>query len=130
MGQELTVRTYHTGVVRKRILPVVLSTTSTRAGPSLHLPIKPSVIESDASAARTPRLRGTSTLLTSVATPSVSPGTAIGLALLRLEHLRPDIDLFADEDGIADGARWKVAPWWPDWWPKQPSSENTVDNVD
>ena len=75
-------------------------------------------------------LCGTSTLLTSAATPSVSPGTAVSLAPLRLEHLHPDIALFADEASLADGARWKVAPWWPDWWPKQPSSETTVDNVD
>ena len=77
-----------------------------------------------------PRLRGTSTLLTSIATPSVGPGTAVGLALLRLEHLRPDIALFTDEASHADGARWKVEPWWPDWWPKQPLSETAVDNVD
>ena len=124
VGQELTVRTYHTGVIRKRILPVALSTTSTGAGPSLHVAIKPSVIESGTST--TPRLRGTSILLTSVATPSVSPGTAVGLALLRLEHMRPDVALFTDEAG----ARWKVEPWWPDWWPKQPSSEKAVDSVD
>ncbi|KAH0840006.1 hypothetical protein J3R83DRAFT_968 [Lanmaoa asiatica] len=135
VGQELTVRTYHTGVIRKRILPAVLSTTSARAGPSLHLPIKPSVIpspatESDASTARTPRLRGTSTLLTSIATPLVGPGTAVGLALLRLEHLRPDIALFTDEANVADGARWKVEPCWPDWWPKQPPSEKMIDNID
>ncbi|KAG8218718.1 hypothetical protein J3R82DRAFT_4386 [Butyriboletus roseoflavus] len=135
VGQELTVRTYHTGVIRKRILPAVLSTTTTtRAGPSLHLPIKPSVIPSPATESdtptRTPRPRGTSTLLTSIATPSVSPGAAVGLALVRLEHLRPDIALFTDEANVANGARWKVEPWWPDWWPERPSSERTVDNVD
>ena len=110
MGQELTVRTYHTGVVRKRILPVVLSATSARPGLSLRLPIKPAMSSS------TPRLRGTSTLLSSVATPSIGPGTAVGLALLRLEHLRPDTALFTDEP---DEARWKVEPWWPDWWPEK-----------
>ncbi|KAG9317538.1 mitochondrial protein [Chiua virens] len=41
VGQELTVRTYHTGVIRKRILPVTLSTTSA-THPSLHILIKPS----------------------------------------------------------------------------------------
>ncbi|KAF8450440.1 hypothetical protein L210DRAFT_3618109 [Boletus edulis BED1] len=130
VGQELTVRTYHTGMIRKRILPVVLSTTSPSTGPSLHLAIKPSVIPSpDPSTAQTPRLRGTSTLLTSIATPSVGPG-AVGLGLLRLEHLRPNIALFIDQASVADGARWKVEPWWPDWWPKQPSSEKTVDSVE
>lgn len=125
VGQELTVRTYHTGVIRKRILPVALSTTSATASPPLHLAIKPSVIPSPD--VRTPRLRGTSTLLTSIATPSGSPGAAVGLALLRLEHLRPDVALLTDE---ADGARWKVEPWWPDWWPKQPSSDTAVESVD
>lgn len=135
VGQELTVRTYHTGVIRKRILPVILSTTSTTAGPPLHTVIKPVAIpspdtESSTSTARLPRLRGTSTLLSSMATPSVGPGTAVGLALLRLEHLRPDVALLTDNATAGDEARWKAEPWWTDWWPKQPSSEHTVDNVD
>ena len=135
VGQELTVRTYHTGVIRKRILPVALSTKDARAGPSLHLPIRPVVTpspatESDALTVRIPRLRGASTLLSSVATPSVSPGTAVGLALLRLEHLRPDTTLFTDEPGVTEDARWRAEPRWPEWWPEKPSSEKTIDNVD
>ena len=31
VGQELTVRTYHTGVIRKRILPVVIHRPGTRS---------------------------------------------------------------------------------------------------
>ncbi|KIJ69985.1 hypothetical protein HYDPIDRAFT_78408 [Hydnomerulius pinastri MD-312] len=129
VGQELTVRTYHTGVIRKRILPVALSpTTPTEAGPAPNLSIKPSVIappptSSDTTPVRTPRLRGTSTLLSSIATPSVGAGTAVGLALLRLEHLRPAIELYTDEAGSATEQKWKVEHWWPDWWPERPTEE-------
>ncbi|KAF9226504.1 Aminomethyltransferase folate-binding domain-containing protein, partial [Gyrodon lividus] len=123
VGQELTVRTYHTGVIRKRILPVVLSSiTSAKTGPSVNLSIKPLMVtpplaDSDTTVARTPRLRGTSTLLSSIQTPSMNPRTAIGLALIRLEHLHPCVELFTDETTSANGEKWKVEHWWPDWWP-------------
>ncbi|KAH7887807.1 hypothetical protein F5I97DRAFT_898092 [Phlebopus sp. FC_14] len=130
VGQELTVRTYHTGAIRKRLLPVTLSSTIPDAtGPAPNLAIKPSVVtppsDSDAASVRTPRLRGTSTLFSSIPTPSVNPGTAVGLALLRLEHLRPSIQLFAEDSGSAAENKWKVEHWWPDWWPDQPVGEET-----
>ncbi|KAF9247235.1 hypothetical protein BU15DRAFT_84766 [Melanogaster broomeanus] len=99
VGQELTVRTYHTGVIRKRILPVVLSSSTYHSSPT----------DSDTTMTRAPRLRGASTLLSSILAPSVNPGTAVGLALLRLEHLR-----------MRNGQKWKVEHWWPDWWPDDP----------
>ncbi|KAF8842303.1 Aminomethyltransferase folate-binding domain-containing protein [Paxillus ammoniavirescens] len=135
VGQELTVRTYHTGVIRKRILPVVLSSTmSTKTGPSSSnlsiKPVTPAPTDSNPTVARAPRLRGTSTLLSSIPTFSVNPSTAVGLALLRLEHLRPGVELFADDSISANGQKWKVEHWWPEWWPEQPSDDQGVDNVD
>lgn len=135
VGQELTVRTYHTGVVRKRILPTILSQSSQSGDAVLspNLTIEPSVVtppssDSDPEPAsiRVPRLRGTSTLLSSILIPSLGPGTAVGLALLRLDHLRPSIELHTDHPGTApeeNGQRWKVEPWRPDWWPEQPPEE-------
>ncbi|KAL4075918.1 hypothetical protein V8B97DRAFT_2001929 [Scleroderma yunnanense] len=133
VGQELTVRTYHTGVVRKRILPVALSSTSSSVQvPLPNLSIKPSIImppsmDSDPgqSSIRIPRLRGTSTLLTSMLTPSLGPGRAVGLALLRLDHLRPSVELFAVDASPEtapeqNGEQWKVEHLWPDWWPERP----------
>ncbi|KAG6337365.1 hypothetical protein ID866_1738 [Astraeus odoratus] len=140
VGQELTVRTYHTGVVRKRILPVTLTSilSSALAPPTDHatprpnLSIKPSVItppsidsDPESSSIRIPRLRGTSTLLSSVLTPSLGPGKAVGLALLRLDHLRRSVELFTDEASLEttprqNDQRWKVEHWWPDWWPERP----------
>ncbi|KAI6119408.1 hypothetical protein EDD16DRAFT_1885053 [Pisolithus croceorrhizus] len=122
VGQELTVRTYHTGVVRKRILPTVLSQSS-QIG---HAPLVPNLTIKPSASIRVPRLRGTSTLLSSVLTPSLGPGTAVGLALLRLDHLRPCIELHTNHPEIVpeqSGQRWKVEPWRPDWWPEQPPEE-------
>lgn len=134
VGQELTVRTYHTGVIRKRILPVALSISSSVQAAPLSISIKPSVVtppsmESDPEPIRIPRLRGTSTLLTSMSTPSLGPGRAVGLALLRLDHLRPSIELFTDDTNPEtpgeSGKQWRVEHWWPGWWPERPPVEVT-----
>ncbi|TFK28801.1 mitochondrial protein [Coprinopsis marcescibilis] len=125
VGQELTVRTYHTGVVRKRIHPVIIYnpevtssvkpiTLPTSLPPDLD--IKPvQQMENDASGAKKgPRPRGTGKLLST----SVH---GVGLALLRLEHAaaaqngRMRLDLALPEDNLLS-----VAPWTPDWWPRRP----------
>ncbi|KAG0709561.1 hypothetical protein DFH29DRAFT_1011490 [Suillus ampliporus] len=115
VGQELTVRTYHTGVVRKRILPVHISSPASL--PS-YMSIKPSISSTtDGTTAKTPRLRGSSTLLSTIAAPGI--GSSVGLALVRLEHLRPGIALETGEEEQS----WKVEPWWSDWWPEKPPDE-------
>ena len=142
VGQELTVRTYHTGVVRKRILPVLLHP------PPSHTPHHPRGSQPplqftpglDIRASRThapgegrvARPRGTGKLLSTV--------NDVGLALLRLEHVegleRGDLkfELLGGEVGTpVDDAQWLVTPWWPDWWPKkveegQDTSATTVSN--
>ncbi|KAG1753967.1 uncharacterized protein EDB91DRAFT_1242925 [Suillus paluster] len=115
VGQELTVRTYHTGVVRKRILPVHISSPASLPP---YMSIKPSISSTtDNTAVKTPRLRGSSTLLSTIATSGI--GSSVGLALVRLEHLRPGIALETGEEEQS----WKVEPWWADWWPEQPPDE-------
>ncbi|KAI9510448.1 Aminomethyltransferase folate-binding domain-containing protein [Russula earlei] len=129
VGQELTVRTYHTGVIRKRILPVLLhpppNPTSHRLGDGQHEPNITSGRDIRASLTRAPgegrvaRPRGTGKLLSTVKN--------VGLALLRLEHVdgleRGDLrfELVDGEASVSDNGdstSWLVTPWWPDWWPK------------
>lgn len=122
VGQELTVRTYHTGVIRKRILPVQLYSPDSTPSPEpitnpeipmqasgldIRLSVPPSTeLLSDEPA---PRPRSTGKLLAST--------QGVGLALLRLEHLdavlRGELRLAVGEDG------WGVQPWWPSWFPKR-----------
>ncbi|KAK7049586.1 ccr4 associated factor [Paramarasmius palmivorus] len=110
VGQELTVRTYHTGAVRKRILPISIKNFTNSLQPGLD--IKPVVLPST-SDEKIPRPRGTGKLLTS------SQGFA--LALLRLEHVEGvekqqlEFRCEAEVDGSTQSLA--VESWWPDWWP-------------
>ena len=114
VGQELTVRTYHTGVIRKRIFPVALHDSSKPLEEVEQLvseaptdkTIKPLVLDAGENI-RKPR--GTGKLLSSV--------KGIGLALLRMDHLEA-----VDKGGvglmIGGGAEQRhVSYWYPDWWP-------------
>ncbi|KAG6817431.1 hypothetical protein H0H87_008599 [Tephrocybe sp. NHM501043] len=130
VGQELTVRTYHTGSVRKRILPVVIhkpgQVLSDVIAPSPEAPsypanmsISPTLIQRPDDAPPMPRPRGTGKLLSS--------HQGLGLALLRLEQVeaaeRGDLSLgFSIENGLGEGA-WSLTHWWPDWWPKPPAEQ-------
>jgi len=114
IGQELTVRTYHTGAIRKRIFPVALHDSPRPIEEAEQLvseapadkTIKPVVFEAGGDI-RKPR--GTGKLLNSV--------KGIGLALLRTDHLE------AVEKGgvglvIGEGAEQRrVSYWYPHWWP-------------
>jgi len=123
VGQELTVRTYHTGLVRKRILPVLLETpssgTSLSAGSHTpHADIRASSTHAPGEG-RVARPRGTGRLLSNI--------HGVGLALLRLEHVdgaaRGDLQLAVEStDGSTEGIR--VIPWRPDGWPLPDTLEN------
>ncbi|KAM5535696.1 hypothetical protein V8D89_010683 [Ganoderma adspersum] len=125
VGQELTVRTYHTGQLRKRILPVVLhkpdTSLSTLEGlpqdtPSVppHSDIRPQLLQTGDGASR-PRPRGTGKLLSST--------QSVGLALLRLEQVEAveQGKVKFSLSGPTEGEELGVTPYWPDWWPQQPS---------
>jgi transferase CAF17, mitochondrial len=87
--------------------------------------IKPSISTAstaESAQARTPRPRGTSTLLSTVTAPSI--GSTVGLALVRLEHLRHSGTLVAE---ASEKQSWTVEPWWSDWWPEQPPADEVQD---
>ena len=137
MGQELTVRTYHTGVIRKRIFPVVIHSpaqvsSSHTEDPSTVLvtprpdaPSYPTNLDIRATLSRSrgldanavvPRPRGHGKLLTSC--------QGVGLALIRLEHVegveRGDFRLEFDVLHGDNKETCRVSHWWPDWWPRKP----------
>ncbi|KAJ3535667.1 hypothetical protein NMY22_g6380 [Coprinellus aureogranulatus] len=115
VGQELTVRTYHTGVIRKRIHPVYIHRGDPSSGP-LPLPssippgldIKP---VSDGER-KGPRPRGTGKLLSTTT-------QGVGLALLRLEHVLAARvgELKLEATDPTTGEAYGITPWVPSWWP-------------
>lgn len=139
VGQELTARTHHTGVVRKRLLPLSFYLPGT-APPS-------SPTEVDRSAAFQPPLHLTEVRSKPVSSGSESAGTKpargkaagkftsgihnVGLGCLRLEQVQRWYDPQSSvgeprEDGLelsvlaADGeTTLLVRPWIPAWWPKE-----------
>ncbi|KAF9452490.1 Aminomethyltransferase folate-binding domain-containing protein [Macrolepiota fuliginosa MF-IS2] len=124
VGQELTVRTYHTGVIRKRIVPVLLhqpgnpsQITGSMPQFPLHLDIRPMRIAQAPEDKPTPRPRGTGKLLSSRG--------QVGLALLRLEHVAGVLnkELAFEIETPGDGKIWQASPWWPSWWPEPPAEE-------
>lgn len=135
VGQELTVRTYHTGVIRKRILPVFLHPPGdtyekfiSKVNPNdfvrrsgnpdsipdfpLHCDIRPIRISQSSEEKHLPRPRGTGKLL--------STHSQFGLALLRLEQVQSALDgeLSFEIDGSGEVKTWHASPWWPTWWPE------------
>jgi folate-binding protein YgfZ len=89
MGQELTARTHYRGLVRKRLMPVIIE------GP-IPAPGTP-VMLGDKEAGET-------------ASATVSDNGAIGLAMIRIEHLDPTPSPGAFMAGDA-----KLTPMKPDW---------------
>ncbi|KAF9263473.1 Aminomethyltransferase folate-binding domain-containing protein [Marasmius fiardii PR-910] len=115
VGQELTVRTYHTGAVRKRIFPVMIKSSNgelstTKFSPGLD--IKPTLLSS--SEQRVPRPRGSGRLLSST--------HGLGLALMRLEHLagveKKELDLRLRSESDDNLKTYHIEHWWPEWWPQ------------
>lgn len=90
LGQELTARTYHTGVIRKRLMPVVFKnpvTDSTKSDDKV----------SDENGNRVGKLRG------------LIQGSVYGLALLRIQQALCSSQLTIDSSPITTHR--------PTWWP-------------
>ncbi|KAJ6614309.1 Aminomethyltransferase folate-binding domain-containing protein [Mycena sp. CBHHK59/15] len=128
VGQELTVRTYHTGIIRKRIMPV-----------AIHFPDIPSVpldivVPSSNVPSFAPGLdiRGVSTLPAHQDKPAPRPRgngkllssmNGLGLALLRLEQVeaveRGGLRFLLDVENTGSKTNWGVSHWRPGWWPQR-----------
>ncbi|KAH8830799.1 Aminomethyltransferase folate-binding domain-containing protein [Flagelloscypha sp. PMI_526] len=108
VGQELTVRTYFKGVVRKRIVPIQLDLPKNR-----HIQ-SGAKITTIGNTEENPRaLRGHGRLLSNI------EGNA--LALLRLDHVVDNTLRFDVE--LPDGSVCQGIPTLPPWWPNFPSVE-------
>lgn len=94
IGQELTARTYHTGVVRKRVMPIVWQ----RQEPASPSAVFGSVVRDSSGK--------------SVGKLVVSVG-ARGLALLNVERAMASADLSAEVGGEQLALKAHRASWWP-----------------
>ncbi|NWI96022.1 CAF17 transferase, partial [Pitta sordida] len=92
IGQELTARTHHTGVIRKRLLPVCLSAPL----PSPDIPEGTQIFTESGKPAGKFR----------------AGGGELGIALLRLAHLNEPLCLNLGGDKV------KLSANTPEWWPK------------
>lgn len=101
VGQELTIRTHHTGVVRKRILPVMLYGVDEREPERLEYePLKEYKVPGDTSIGRVEkRGRSAGRFLTGVGN--------VGLGLCRLETMT-DVQVQGEAGGYKEGDEFKL----------------------
>ncbi|KAI8054997.1 hypothetical protein BDF22DRAFT_674769 [Syncephalis plumigaleata] len=135
VGQELTIRTYHKGVVRKRIMPVQLLPADTPMeqwssipfshpihqslpSPGLDMELlSPSSSSSSSSSSRTRR--------SPARLCSVSSNMNVALALLRLEHVQEGRVFLIPSASDTSTVAWLARPWIPQWWPKITTETST-----
>ncbi|KAK2466161.1 hypothetical protein APHAL10511_001803 [Amanita phalloides] len=120
IGQELTVRTYHTGILTYIKADVYLTRPyrppeNVASNPSA--PLYPSGLDIRTVALHeeyknSPRPRSSGKLLTSL--------QGVGLALLRLEHVEAVMKGNMQLQFVDKEKTWAVTPRWPSWWPRQP----------
>lgn len=119
VGQELTARTHHTGVVRKRVIPISFY-TSTSSPPdtfqvdtnvSITLPEKGAEVRSTPLNDKAARGKSTGKYLSGVHN--------IGLALLRLDQVHRWNKDLSIKVKTADDTTLSIRPWIPSWWPKE-----------
>lgn len=95
VGQELTARTYHTGVIRKRLMPVKLTQTSTK---------EVFYLDKDTKVATTSgKLAG----------KIISVYNNLALGLMRLDIIKSEEELTV---ALSDKKATNVTVDWPTWW--------------
>ncbi|KAF8943846.1 ccr4 associated factor [Haplosporangium gracile] len=130
VGQELTIRTYHKGITRKRIMPVQYFTPEDPEPESIQFNKSAShVIPPQSELFPTKKTNpAASVASTSSARPVRASGKTgsnvgnIGLALVKLDHVKEG-STFDVMD--REGATVRVKAFFPAWWPKQPESEES-----
>ncbi|TKY89662.1 hypothetical protein EX895_001447 [Sporisorium graminicola] len=143
VGQELTARTHHTGVVRKRIVPITFYLSDTPAPTSItdvdrsfaH-PLPAHLAEVRSKPINPPEATGGKPARGKAAGKFTQGIHNVGLACLRLEQVNRWTDASkagAESNGLelsitsGDGeTTLLVRPWIPGWWPKEeplPSNE-------
>ncbi|BFZ10133.1 hypothetical protein BsWGS_13172 [Bradybaena similaris] len=90
IGQELTARTFHTGVIRKRIVPVILD----KLGP-VDPDMTVTTHEKSKNAGKFRNSQG-----------------QFGICLLRLEHAEEDLEVVS-RDGNVISLKAQIPKWWP-----------------
>ncbi|KAG0376166.1 ccr4 associated factor [Mortierella sp. AD032] len=130
VGQELTIRTYHKGITRKRIMPVQYfapqdpEPSSIQFNKSASHVIPPqSELFPTKKATPAPQQAAASTSSARPVRASGKTGSNvgnIGLALVKLDHVKEG-STFDVMD--REGATVRVKAFFPAWWPKQPESE-------
>ncbi|KAJ2450718.1 ccr4 associated factor [Coemansia sp. RSA 2424] len=125
VGQELTIRTHHRGVVRKRLVPLLLGPMTSPLCADIDaspMGVAPSadVVCVRADDAPRPRRALAPGRLGSVA------GNA-ALALLRIDDVASyQVGAVSFEAVAADGSRVLAMPWIPAWWPQAGQSPATA----
>ncbi|CAI5990699.1 unnamed protein product [Closterium sp. NIES-65] len=131
VGQELTARTHHRGVVRKRLMPVRIVPSREGGGEDVREGVGEVTVSSGAEIVETVSGKAVGRV-NAVLCGSEGDGSGAGagaggskeltgLALLRLAHgLNPGSQLAVKE---GNGAALKVLPSRPYWWPREWGSE-------
>lgn len=142
VGQELTARTHHTGVVRKRLVPLSfylpgspapsaptdIDRTSTLQLPEHLAEVRSKPVSTAAAEGAAKPARG------KAAGKFTSGIRNVGLGCLRLEQVQRWADASNTAEQRADGLEMSVLsadgqstlfvrPWIPSWWPKEPEPE-------
>lgn len=128
IGQELTARTYFTGLVRKRIVPVMLS-----HGPELgsdavwdkHSDVSVSSFPADIHVTTTSSNESPRPARSRPAGKLLHSTQNVGLALLRLDHVQSTAPTTATPSRLqveTTSGKLYVHPWRPSWWPTSETS--------
>eukprot|EP00041_Stephanoeca_diplocostata_P012399 m.207765 g.207765 ORF g.207765 m.207765 type:complete len:444 (-) comp18941_c0_seq1:85-1416(-) len=115
LGQELTARTHHTGVTRKRLLPVRIHATDDTCKGSSHGSPSSSSIDVKSGVTVSSSGRSAGKLRSLVDCPDT--GMVLGIALLRLQHASSETSALTVKDVDGTTTHTLEVPPPPTWWP-------------
>ncbi|KAF9908504.1 ccr4 associated factor [Linnemannia zychae] len=132
VGQELTIRTYHKGITRKRVMPVQYFNPQDPEPESIqfnknasHVIPPQSELFPTKKATSTPQVASTSSARPVRASGKTGSNVGnIGLALVKLDTVKEGTTFDVMD---REGATVRVKAFFPAWWPKQPEAEEGGD---